>query len=326
MSIAPRGICLRRLISALSLAVLPVMSSALASQVPVSFSPTDPFDLEEIDAGSGLSPAEYACVASIPREQMALVAVYLHARLADYSPATLTFQGDLMSEDVSKEILRLLGSKPGYLPRVDPRISPLAVPAELLVIERRDGSATRKAFSRFGDTAATSLLTKAFDAARRRNEAVLVWPEGYDADSIIVRLVLLPATRLPDGRTLPPRSNRAQFGVFRMLQTFDRFAMLKPGQPMPRYPAELNAHRVDGKVLLRFTVDRTGTVIPGSIRDVRPEQNPELAEFLTPAHATFAKTLADVVREWKFEPARIGPCPVKRFLQLPIAFHAPQGP
>jgi hypothetical protein len=291
--------------------------------VPVSFSPTDPFDLEEVDAGSGLSAAEYACVASIPRAQMALVPVYLHARLADYSPATLTFQGDLMSEDVSKEILRILKSRPGYMPLVDPKISPLSVPAELLVIERRDGSATRKAFSRFGDTTATTLLTKAFDAARRKNEAVLIWPDGYKADSVIVRLVLLPATRSADGRTLPPHSNRAQFGVFRMLQTFDTFAMLKPGQAMPKYPLELKPHRVDGKVLLRFIVDRSGRVVPGSIRDVRPEQDPELADFLTPAHRTFANSLADVVLNWRFEPARIGPCRVKRFLQLPIAFNAP---
>ena len=111
-----------------------------------------------------------------------------------------------------------------------------------------------------------------------------------------------------------------------MLQTSDRFAMLKPGQPMPRYPHELDAQRVDGRVLLRFTVDRTGRVIPGSIRDVRPERDSDLAEFLTPAHKLFAKTLADVVINWTFEPARIGPCRVKRFLQLPIAFNAPHGP
>jgi hypothetical protein len=288
--------------------------------VPVSPPSTSALDIEEIDAASTLSAAENACVASIPRAQMAPVPVFLHSRVSDTSVAALNVQADLMSQDVAEEMQTSLGAKSGDLPLVDSTISPLSVPAELIVIEHPDGSATRKGFSRFGDTTATALLAKAFDAVRAKGDGAIVWPDGFKADSIVVRLVLMPATESANGHIEAPYVRRLQFGVFRVLQPIESPAMVKPNQAIPRYPASLESKRVPGKVTLQFTVDTAGLAVPATISDVRPQQDSDLPAFLSPAHTLFVSGLVSVLPKWRFEPARIGPCAVRQIVQLPVSF------
>ena len=228
-----------------------------------------------------------------------------------------------MAQDVSEEMLALLGGGPSNLPLVDPKLTPLSVPAELIVIEHPDGSATRKAFSRFGDTSATALLVRAFDAARAKSEGIIVWPDGYRADSVIVRLLLLPGILPVRGRIVPPRAKRLQFGVFRVLQPFKSPALAKPAQPAPRYPPELESHRVEGSVLLQFVIDTSGKAVPSTIRDLHPANDSELNGLLGQEHMAFARSLAAAVIIWRFEPAHIGPCTVRQIVQLPVKFEAP---
>lgn len=155
------------------------------------------------------------------------------------------------------------------MPLVDAKVSPLSVPAALIVVARPDGSATRRGLSETGDTTATALLSSAFDTARRKSEALIVWPDGYTADSVVVRLVLLPAAVTSKDRVLVPATNRRQFGVFRVLQPWESPALPKPNQPIPRYPSYNESHRIAGRLLLQFVVTAEGRVDPRTVSELQ---------------------------------------------------------
>ncbi|HPA18645.1 MAG TPA: energy transducer TonB [Verrucomicrobiae bacterium] len=80
-------------------------------------------------------------------------------------------------------------------------------------------------------------------------------------------------------------------------------------QVRPSYPVDLKRQKIDGRVIVAFTVDREGRVI-------QPR-----AEEAT--HPSFAQAALDAVRQWRFEPGVRGGRKVATKLRVPIAFRPP---
>ncbi|HET9423752.1 MAG TPA: energy transducer TonB [Gemmatimonadaceae bacterium] len=73
----------------------------------------------------------------------------------------------------------------------------------------------------------------------------------------------------------------------------DREVVPWPTNPVPRYPAELRAVRLQGSVSARFVVDTTGRVIMESVR----------VDAAT--HERFADAVMDALRRCRFTPAEL---------------------
>jgi TonB family protein len=75
-----------------------------------------------------------------------------------------------------------------------------------------------------------------------------------------------------------------------------------------RYPKELLSFRVTGEVVVRFIVDPTGSVRPGSVDVVRSN------------HPSFARAVTEALRTMRFDPARVGGIAVPQWVEQPFTF------
>jgi len=270
-----------------------------------------------------LDTLQTACTKAIPRDHMFVSPVLLRASLPDSNNDALRAQADLMAQDVSQKILADLGAVPTKLPELDSTLTPRAVPAKLIVTFRPDGSASRRATSMSGDTMATTMLTKAFDALRASGQAAMVWPEGYGADSIVVRIELNSATVTPNGNVILHSTKHPAFGVFRLLTPSTSPPLVRPNQPPPRYPGEAEQARVAAAVELEFVIDTNGRAVVASIRDVREWGQQQMTPDARQYYDAFVRTMREAVVRWRFTPAHVDICPVRQWVDLPIKFAVP---
>ena len=82
-------------------------------------------------------------------------------------------------------------------------------------------------------------------------------------------------------------------------------------RPSPIYPADMNAQRVTGTVLVEFIVDQNGDV-----------QN---AYAKTSTRREFESAAVTAVRKWKFRPGRKAGHAVISHMEIPIEFSNPAG-
>jgi len=80
-----------------------------------------------------------------------------------------------------------------------------------------------------------------------------------------------------------------------------------------RYPDELRNMSMTGEVLVRFIVEPTGKVRPGSATVVRS------------SHPLFTKAVTDGLPLLRFYPARVGGIPVAQLVEEPFTFSLMRG-
>jgi periplasmic protein TonB len=102
------------------------------------------------------------------------------------------------------------------------------------------------------------------------------------------------------------RSAESETGVGRAV--VDREVVPLATNPLPRYPAELRAARIEGKVLARFVVDTTGRVrMESVIVDASP-------------HPKFTDAVVDALRRARFQPAEYRGRKVPQLVSQPFQF------
>jgi protein TonB len=87
----------------------------------------------------------------------------------------------------------------------------------------------------------------------------------------------------------------------------DRAAAVRRA-PEPRYPAPLRDRAVEGAVTVRFVVDSTGRVAPGSLR------------VLDAAHVLFADAVRDALARARYAPAELRGRPVAQLVEQRFEF------
>lgn len=102
------------------------------------------------------------------------------------------------------------------------------------------------------------------------------------------------------------RSGAPEPGVGRAV--VDREVVPFATNPVPRYPAELRAAHIEGKVLARFVVDTTGRVrMESVIVDASP-------------HPAFSDAVVDALRRARFQPAEYRGRKVAQLVTQPFLF------
>lgn len=262
-----------------------------------------------------------ACIRSTPSDLLTRTTAYLHATIVDSGNSALVVQADLMAQEVAETMRTRIGGTSDEVPFGDRVVKPSSVPAVLIAMMHSDGSATRRATSQSGDTLATSMLLDAFDKVRKNGDGLIVWPDGYAADSLVLRLVLWP-TALTRGGSMRTATH-SQFGIFSVLEPIETPALPKPNNPAPRYPESDLAHHMMGSLLLQFVVDSSGFVVPSTMHDIWPKDKPRPTGELGLYYDDFVEATKSSVAKWQFYPAAVGSCHVQQIVRLPINYRFP---
>jgi len=260
------------------------------------------------------------CLASIPRASMHPVPVLLQALVAEYDDTVLTLQAALLAQDVSDEFRRLLGAKGDEVPVADSVFPWYSVPTELVIIAHRDGQMSMRPRSSTGDSAATLLLTQAFEAARARDRARLIWPERLKADSILVRLSLWPAYVGFGSGQIVDYGTGLKFITFYHAEPERSPPVSFQNQQTATYPTENLWNGFEGYVLMQFVVDSTGRIDAGTMRDLWPAGKRRLSGEQRTVYDDFFRSVRVWESKLRYAPARIGPCAVKQQERQPIVF------
>ena len=81
---------------------------------------------------------------------------------------------------------------------------------------------------------------------------------------------------------------------------------------------------MEGEVLLQFVIDSTGRVEPETISDPWPADTPQPSGYSAADYDDFARSAKSWIKDYRFSPARIGPCLVRQAAQIPLKFVAPR--
>jgi hypothetical protein len=225
-----------------------------------------------------------------------------------------------MAQDVADELRKLLGAASGHVLTADTNFAWYSVPTELVVIAHRNGNATARARRSGGDSAATSLLVHAFDAARAHGTARVFWPDGLAADSLLIRLSLWPAYVGAHPNDLVQSESGIKFATFFLNEPERTPAVPLPDQRPPRYPSDNRFHGFEGYVVMQFVVDSTGRTDPNTIRELWPAGKPRLSGEGRTAYDEFLQSLMIWDTNLRFDPARLGSCAIREQVRQPLIF------
>lgn len=92
----------------------------------------------------------------------------------------------------------------------------------------------------------------------------------------------------------------------------------KAGNPKPAYPKELRDEGITGSVLLKLHVHRDGSVRGAKI--LRKKNNATTEEDKKKADKLFLKAVIAVVKQWKYEPAKLNGQPITVWHKVNIPF------
>jgi TonB family protein len=151
------------------------------------------------------------------------------------------------------------------------------------------GSAIQAALVALGDSGVLEGVLLTYGGAE---------PPGPDSLRLALLTIPLRDTALASAPLL-----RVRLPVFRT-----RPAVMKPGNPPPRYPPEGRAAGVESEVLLQFVVDTAGRADMTTVR------------LLKANYREFVDAALRVLPEYRFEPATINECPARMYVQVPFRF------
>jgi hypothetical protein len=258
-----------------------------------------------------------SCLDSIPVSMMKRVPVYATADLLEgdvVSPGVLA-SIDVFTRTAAEQARTLLGAGANQLPPGEPAITWRQLDHQLRVTAHRDGRLVSRVEraewpgdQSLGDSGIRH-LARAVDEAKRKGEAFL-WNDDLVRDSLTWLIRLVPATLAEDGSTQPP-TLRSGFPVLHVVAPpvvaagVDR---LRTNFPMVRIRG------FAGTVRLQFVIDTAGRADPNSIRSVWPANEPRLSGPPAFAYDSVVRVMRGAVKDARFAPARIGPCPINQLV------------
>lgn len=143
----------------------------------------------------------------------------------------------------------------------------------------------------------------------------IVWPDGYQPDSVVFRLVLFGYSQ-----HVPTANRRTSlFSVFTTKGILERPAVATHIAWI-EYPPDANFHHIVGEVLLQFVIDTTGRADAKTIRVLEPTAaRMDSSEFAT-FYTEFIRASRSAVEQSRYSPARLGGCLVREQVQQPFAY------
>ena len=303
-------LCLLGLIAALPVGA----QSPSEGSFPVALADSLPDWTKWLDQPAG-------CLASIPRSDMHRVPIVLDASVDEHDDSALTFQTDLLVQDVGDRLREMLGAKGSEVPNADTMFAWYSVPTEVVLIARRNGEMLVHARNPSGDSTATTFLARAVADARAREQARMVWLGNLKPDSILIRLHLAPLQVAQGAIQSLPSAQGMRYAAFYLMVPALTPPQVLPNQPPPRYPTENEWRPYEASLILQYVVDSTGRVDSRSIRALWPAGKPRLSGYDGEAYEAFVRSARSWAARLRFEPSRIGSCPVRKVVRHPLTWN-----
>jgi len=95
-------------------------------------------------------------------------------------------------------------------------------------------------------------------------------------------------------------------------------AIRRPGHL--NYPPSERSASIEGVIVLQFIVDSTGHVVYKSIKDTWPTNRPRLTGVSGAHYDAFLNAARLAASEARYDPAKVGGCPVKQVVEQPFTF------
>ena len=275
-------------------------------------------------AGTGAQ----SCLASIPDSALTDVPVHLVAA-SDWAVSPILPTADTITMLVARAIRASFKGPADVLPQAVGMLHWRQLDGHVQVAVHRDG---RLSWSAPGpeseDSVAGTLPATAFNPARSLIEQALMfvrdagvrpaWPAGARGDSLLFRLEYGWPTVAQDG-TIHPLKARFALPVFALAVPWEREVAVRY-MPKVRYPDFARSINAEGTVILRFTVDSTGHVVRGTVREQWPDDRPRLGGDLGRYYRDFLKSAMQSLASAQFAPALVGGCAVRQVAQMPFEF------
>jgi hypothetical protein len=263
-----------------------------------------------------------ACLLSIPDSALLPVPVYAQAELVDSTDRPLLPGIDLLTQEVADRVRASLGATADQLPSAAPEVTWRALDGTLDVVLHRDGGVSSTVhrsedFNR-ADTTAQQLLARALGVVAANGHYFMVWPEGFERDSVGFRVAM----------HYPMVNGQGVIGTLSLRQGFPLFSVPVPREepvevernPKVEYPVWLIDRRVTGGVLLQFIVDTAGVADLSTVKDLWPASRPRPSGQTRQYYESFRRAIVRALPEARFKPARIGGCKVRQLVQMPFGF------
>ncbi|HEY2897207.1 MAG TPA: hypothetical protein VGJ12_08730, partial [Gemmatimonadaceae bacterium] len=172
------------------------------------------------------------------------------------------------------------------------------------------------------DSSASSLLSAAFESARRRGTALMPWRNEAGGEPVIIDLWLDPPAVDSVGEWKRPDPDATELTAFWIPLPAHSYAGVLRSAEL-RYPKENQRNHAEGDVTLRFVVDSSGRAQAASIHDTPPPANAKGPQMWADEYDNFR----DATREWVltsvYTPERIAGCTIESVVEQPVKFRFP---
>jgi hypothetical protein len=263
-----------------------------------------------------------SCLSSIPDDALHAVPVYVQARLVDSTDGPILPGIDLLTQEVANSVRSSLGATADQLPSGEPAVTWRALDSRLDVVVHRDGRVSsavyQSADSNRADTAAAHLLARSLGAVTADGGYFMVWPDGFEADSVAFHLAMYH----------PFVNGQGVVGTLSLRRAFALFSVRVPAQEpvevkrrlQPKYPKDFPMRGISGSLLMQFVVDTMGRAEMATVKDLWPPNRPHPTGEMRGYYEAFRKEVVKSIAGDRFKPARIGGCTVRQLVQMPFAF------
>jgi hypothetical protein len=245
--------------------------------------------------------------------------VFLSYTSNDTSNYLQLSQAGVMAADVVKEIRKMLGAPGDSDAEGALRVSWRALPVRLQITAHGDGPIAGVVRGPRSDSSASSLVSDAFESARRMGTALMPWRNKAGGEPVVITLWLYSPTVDSAGKWKHPDPEDTQLTAFWIpVPTHSYAAVLELAKL--RYPKQNQRNKAEGDVTLRFVVDGNGRAQPATIHDVLPAKDANAPRLSADEYAEFR----DAMREWvlssSYTPERLGGCTIESVVDQPVKF------
>lgn len=266
-----------------------------------------------------------SCLDSIPARALTRVGVVAAAELGDSTHPTLVAAADLLTQSVAERARTMLGAAPGQLPAAEPAMTWRDVGGALLVTAYRDGRMTWRVAADTGaaersaaERSAAALLGRALAALREAGDAPFFLPDDARGDSVAFRITVQSPFVAEGGAVVPLRLRAPAPIATALVPGMSPVTLVR--QPRLAYPSGALDGAAIGTVILQFFVDESGRADLATVRDLWPASRPRLTGELKAHYDAFVASARRGLAEGRWQPARIGGCPVRQLVHQPFQF------
>ena len=259
-----------------------------------------------------------ACLTSRTSVPLYRSPVFLSYTTNDSTNHLQLSQANVIAADIVREIRTQLHTPADSAAEGAPRVSWRALPVRLRLTALGDGPIAGAVRGPPADSSASSLLSAAFDSARRARTALMPWRNKDGGKPVVITLWLYAASVDSAGKWKRPGPDDTDLTAFWIPLPTHSYAGILSSAKL-RYPKQNQKHGAEGDVTMHFVVNSSGSADSTTIHDVPPEE--ATSPRVSPEEY---QDFTDATREWvlksSYAPEQIAGCVIESLVVQPVKF------